>query len=503
MKLFGMFFGILVFFLNGFLLLSLIKRRMSLFERIFWGFLLYSALFTFSFFVANLYGKIPYTLYSGWMIHGLFFLVLSLFYLGKSVVQKENIFTILYPTTEKFVFNTWENFLGIIVLAFLFIPILKGFLYPINAWDSVVVYDFYGYVFALEGNMKSTLKYGYFEMYPFYTHLMHTWAYLLGFSTPLFIHGFIYMCFVIGIFGCFSQKNPRWFAWLMVSGVLGITSLYSHAAMGYNNLAPIIFLTLAFLMAYRWWQEKDYGFLWLSALFGASNLWCRNGEPWYLSLLLAYGVGVFLVKTKPLWQRMVLFILVSLALLFPKILWETSLTHWKTLVSEKRVIMIEDSVSRSDEKKQAPSVRLELLSSKVTSAVFGTFSYLKYVTPTRIKQHLPVAVSFVWRNVVMTRWVYMLFFVVVFGFFISHQTLRKKTELWLVAGFFLLNLFVIFAGTYVFIQTFADWNIGDSAYRMSLFLETLSILFGVLVFLQWLKEGDAISSGKGTSHEKS
>jgi len=458
---------------------------MGILERVFFGFLLYSSLFTFSFFALNLYGKIPYTLLSGWILHGTFFLFLSVVFLWKILVKKENIVSILQPSGGEFMFTWWEVVAGILVLFFLFIPILKGFLYPINAWDSVVLYDFYGYAFAQEGNMKSTLVYGYFAMYPFYVHLMHTWAYLLGFSTPLFMHGFMYMAFVIGLFGYFAQRDPRWLKWVVVSSVLA-GSLYSHAAMGYNNLAPTVFLTLAFLMAYRWWEEKDYGFLWLSAFFGAANLWCRHAEPWYLSLVVAYFAGIFIVKTKSLWHRMVVFVLICGALLFPKVIWETSLSRWKALVGEEKVVLTGD-VSLQPGEKSSFSTR-DVVFSRVVSAIGGIFSYLQYVTPSRIKRYLPVAVSFVWGTVVMSRWVYMLLWVMMFGFMVSHQRLRQKVALWLVGGLFLWNLGVIFAGTYVFIQTFRDWNIGDSAYRMSLFLETLSVLFGALVLQGFLKD---------------
>ena len=477
------FVGILIFFINGFLLFSIFGKIFRKLEKLFLGFLLYSAIFTFTFFFFNLYLNTKYSICSGFLIHlsytVIFLLTNSIVYFKRKVYKEEKPEKSFLPS-----FKPWELILIICISVYVLIPIVKGFLNPISSWDALVLYDFYGKVFANEGIMNSTLKYGYYNAYPFYVHLMHTWAYLLGFETPLFTHGLMYGCFIgaiwVFLYRSFSSSIGKW---LGIIALLGIGSLYSHATKGYNNLAPTFFLSLAFLMAYRWWEEKDYKFLILSASFGAANLWCRSGEPWYLSLLIAYILGVFKVKNISLLKRIVI-IFTSIIILFStKTAWEYSLSNWEKLLTNKQKIenVKKENPNKNDNNNSINTTKKDSILKRLTNSILAPFGTLKYFTPERIIKYVPIAIPFAFKATVYSRWMYFLIFILAFMLFLIDKEIRENPSLWLVAFFFIVNTLIIFVGTYIFIQNFRDWNIPGSAYRMSIFLEPLSIIFAILV----------------------
>ncbi len=289
--------GIILPFFIGFIFISIFFKKLNILEKIGIGFLLYSVLFTFNFFVLNLYTDLVMNVLNGFFIN-LFWLLLAiilLFLLRNNIKE----FFKIEISLSKF---DWVFTLPVII--FLFIEIWYGFIFPVWCWDSVAVYDFFGKVFAKEGNMLSTLRYGYFEAYPFFVSLLHMWGYLIGWYSPLFFHALLYIAFIFVIYGyTLRSEFPFWIKWLFIFSVLGINSLYGHIKMGFNNLPPTIFLSLAFLYGYEWVRTKECPYLLLSSLLGGGYLWCRNGEPWWISLLLFYLISLFIIKGIKWWKK--------------------------------------------------------------------------------------------------------------------------------------------------------------------------------------------------------
>ncbi|MCX7883173.1 MAG: hypothetical protein N2314_08135 [Brevinematales bacterium] len=336
--------------------------------------------------------------------------------------------------------------------------------------------------------MFSTLRYGYFGMYPFYIHLSHMWLYLSGFSTPLFWHALLYISFVwVGIGWVLRQKYPPWMVWITGAVLTGIGSFYGHSMLGYNNLDASGFLALAFLYGYEWIRTKEYPYLLLSSILGGGYLWCRNGEPWWLSLLLFYAISLVIVKEMKWWKKGVLFVVCVIFLLTTKVVWEYSLQHWETLLQRQQA-----SVALSENKENLPTKREEKAIAKeefslstygeqVVKIVGSVFTPLKYITLERVTRYLPLTIDMFWRAIVKPRLAYWWIVLLLMILFLSDGELRKRRELWTWPFFFWVNVAMIFVGTYVFIQTFPDWNIPGSAERMSMFLEPLVVFWSLPV----------------------
>ncbi|MFN3660446.1 MAG: hypothetical protein ACK4TN_04310 [Brevinematales bacterium] len=476
--------SVVVFFINGFLLMSLFKRSsLSFFERLGLGFWVYSGLFTFLFFFLHLYARVAYTFINGWLIHLLLGGIFCLIFILK---ERKNYsgFTL---RKEKIFFwknwHWWEYGVFFLLLFTWLIPFFHGLLFPIPGWDSLVLYDFYGYVFAKEGDMFSTLRYGYFDAYPFYIHLSHMWLYLTGFPTPLFWHAFLYITLVWVSMGWagryFSQRYAVWVVAVLTSGM---ASLYGHSTLGYNNLDAVGFLSLAFLYGFEWVRTKEYPYLLLSSLLGGGYLWCRNGEPWWVGLLVFYLVSLVLVKVVKWWKKGVLFVLSFVFLLTTKVVWEYSLRNWENLLmfSKKHSLVVK---RENDENQQNSKEKVSLqMISKETIRIIGSLTRpFRYLSWERLKKYVPLAMDMFWRAIVKTRLVYWWVIVFLMILFFSERGLWTKPELWFFPFFFWINAGMIFVGTYVFIQSFPDWNIPGSAERMSMFLEPLVVFWTVVL----------------------
>ncbi|MGC8765928.1 MAG: hypothetical protein ACP5QT_08620 [Brevinematia bacterium] len=330
--------------------------------------------------------------------------------------------------------------------------------------------------------MLSTLKYSYYDAYPFYIHLSHMWLYLSGFFTPLFWHALLYITFVLIAIGwAYRQKNGKAFVWIVAIVFTGLKSFYGHSTLGYNNLDSSGFLVLSFLYAYEFVRERKISFFFLSSLLGAGYLWCRNGEPWWISLVLFYGISLLILKEIKWWKKVIFFVIAVAILLSTKIVWESSLRNWETLLKKDRVErFVEKEASVKDEVKL--DYKAEVV--RILTSVFGP---IKYITFDRLKTYLPLTIDMFWRAIVKTRLAYWWLVIFAMILFFSDKSFWKRLELWVWTFFFWVNVVMIFVGTYVFIQTFPDWNIPGSAERMSMFLEPLILLWIVTLIKDWFQ----------------
>jgi len=493
--------GLVIFFVNGFFFSFLFgRKRLSWLERIGVGFWLYSALFTFLFFGLNLYMGWTYTLAHGWMLHGVLGVIGGgVFFLA---TRGEN--SLLHGQRVAF----WKNWtIGhVVVLGVLLVswglPLVKGLLYPIPGWDSLAVYDFYGKVFAHEGNMLSTLQYDYFGMYPFYIHLSHMWLYLCGFSTPLVWHALLYITFVWVAIGWVSRlTEDRSWVWVTALVVTGLGGLYHHSTLGYNNLDISGFLALAFLYGFEWVRTREYPYLFLSSLLGGGALWCRAGEPWWISLVLLYGVFLVEMKGVRIGKKLLWMAVALMALLTTKIVWEHSLTNWRSLLQRQMVAQVSGvdghgvpggetqnaggEVTPAGTRADPERLSFLLLVGEVFQRIAAP---LQYFSLERLCVYLPLTVDMFWRAIVFPRLAYWTIAILVMILFVIEASLRRRKELWVWPLVFWVNVGMIFGGTYIFIQTFRDWNIPGSAERMSLFLEPLVVFWALTVCLSLGRE---------------
>lgn len=482
------FIGILLPALVGFIFISIYFRKLDILEKIGIGFLVYFYFFTFVFFLLNLYMGIELNLRNGMFIHLFCLLIVFvlLFFFKRNIKD-------FFRT--KFSFSRFDFLFALPVVIFLGIEVWYGFIFPVWTWDSVAVYDFFGKVFAREGNMASTIRYGYFDSYPYFVSLLHTWGYLIGWYSPLFFHALLYIAFILVVYGYAKRNNFSFFIkWLFVFSIVGVNSLYGHIKMGFNNLPPTIFLSLSFLYAYEWIRTKEYSYLLLSSLLGGGYLWCRNGEPWWISLVLFYLISLFLVREIKWWKKGFLLILSFVFLLTTKVAWEYSLRNWETLLKkqQKQSVLVESKeetiVKESGIDKNGRGFELKAIINETGRIISSVLTPFKYITLERLQKYLPLTFDMFWRAIVQPRLAYWWIVMMLMVLFLSDKSRRKKWELWVWPYFFWINVGMIIVGTYVFIQTFPDWNIPGSAERMSMFLEPLVVCWAITLIGEYLKQ---------------
>lgn len=194
----------------------------------------------------------------------------------------------------------------IILVTSLFLVItsfINTFYWPVYMWDSVVLYDFRGHVFAVTGFMKDAFINGYYYSYPLLTSLSHAIVYLCGGKYPQFIYSIFYLSLGVSIYGLlreFVSKKLSLFATmlLLMTGPLFYHSLYS-----YTNLTYTVYLSLGAILIYLWDRKKDIGYLILSALLTGISVWIRSNEPFWLAAL--FVVVIVSIYRRKIWDILV------------------------------------------------------------------------------------------------------------------------------------------------------------------------------------------------------
>ena len=163
---------------------------------------------------------------------------------------------------------------------------INTFYWPVSMWDSVVLYDFRGHVFASTGFLKGALTSEYYYSYPLLTSLAHTIIYLGGGKYPQFIYSLFYLSLGLSFFGFLREFVSRK-AGIFFTMLLMITGpLFYHSLFSYTNLTYTIYVSLGAILIHLWSRKKDFGYLILSAIMMGLSVHVRATEPFWLAALL-------------------------------------------------------------------------------------------------------------------------------------------------------------------------------------------------------------------------
>ncbi len=432
MKLIAGTIGIISF---GFFLVSAVLPRSSFIEKISSGFLAAIGIFTISIFLLNLAG-LAYTLPNlSIVLIVLNIFAAFIFRLRVKFSPSGNFFTS--------VSRNWQTLdipqkTLILIIAFILISaLLKGIYWPVRAWDSIVLYDFRAKIFQQTGYMYEAIRRGYFFGYPLLTSLAHTWVYLLGGSTPLFIYSFLYISFVFLFYSTLREFTNRPIALVGTVVLALVPSTYSHASISYTNLPYTVYLIAGFLYLYRWYKTSKSGYALLAGVMTGLSAWSRSVEPfWLVNLVFAV---FFSVRNRD-FRGLGLYILSFFALQQPWRLFQSAMSNRAGTIEQ---------------------------------IYYASRSFFTY-QPSILKIKEVVAYIF---NSTVTKWIYL--FLAFLGFSVVGYKGNKKVDRHLFLFLFIIaHLATLAIGIYIFSISNPKWKeIPDSARRMSMFFPAMFIFF--------------------------
>jgi len=326
------------------------------------------------------------------------------------------------------------------VLVFLVVTsFINTFYWPVSMWDSVVLYDFRGHVFAQTGFMKDAFLNDYYYSYPLLTSLAHTITYLGGGKYPQFIYSFFYLSLGLSFFGFLrefvSRKSGIFFTMLlMLTG-----PLFYHSLFSYTNLTYTVYVGLGAILIYLWARKKEFGYLVLSAIMMGLSIHVRSTEPFWLAMLLV--TIILSIYRKNIWGVIV----------YPLII----IPMRQVWVSYLNFISAGTASGITD--KMEPKGMLTTLVDWNNWQQIGNYFYVHVIIPWG-----PIILAFVLALIVVI--------------------LRRQKNNYLIFVMTILFMAVLVAGTFIFSVYLDYWGrIGDATERLSMLFYPLFIYCIALV----------------------
>jgi hypothetical protein len=329
------------------------------------------------------------------------------------------------------------------IVAFLLASSFINTLYwPVHIWDSVVLYNFRGYVFALTGFMKDALINEYYYSYPLLTSLAHSIVYITGGEYPQFLHSLFYLSLGVAFYGFLREFTTRKTGIFFTLILLAAQPLFYHSMLSLTNLPFFVYLSLGAISVFLWDKKKKVGYLVLSSLLVGLSTWTRSVEPFWLAMLLI--VSVVSIYRKKIWN-VVIFSLISVPIY----------EAWKMFQASVAGKQVLTAGAGDGYVKILPA----LLDASRWIKIFG-FLYKHVTTP--------------WGAIFIA---FVLAAILVFLF----KALRKYFLIFLVT---IAMLAVLVAGTFIFSLYVGNWfAIGDATERLSMLFYPLFV-FCVAIVVQ-------------------
>ena len=344
---------------------------------------------------------------------------------------KNNVITTKFDLAEKITLG---------MLSFLVVAsFISTFYWPVYMWDSVVLYDFRGHVFASTGFMKDAFINAYYYGYPLLTSLTHTIVYLCGGKYPQFIYSIFYLSLGVSFYGLLREFVSRKAGLIFTALLLMTGPLFYHSLFSYTNLTYTVYLSLGAILIYLWNKKGNLGCLILSALLVGLSTWVRATEPfWLASILVVVLVSVL--------RKKYIDILIFPLVVFPvRQMW----IFYRRYISLGVATSISDNIETS-------SMISELVNLNRWSEVFA-FLYKYLIIP-----HWSIVILFALSGVLLV--------------------VKKQRENSLIFVITIIFIGVLTAGTFIFSIYTDYWNrIGDATERLSMLFYPLFIFCTALV----------------------
>lgn len=420
----------------------LLVVKMRTLERIGISFLLGSGIFTLAVFCYSTFGvKITTesTLFA--LTIGIIFIILLLKLFKRKVVINPigfMKFFITFPLVDKIiVFAIASLMIGSLVVTLYF---------PVNAWDSIVLYDFRARIVAQQGfYAQIASNFSYFAGYPLFTSLSHTLVYIFNGNNPQFLYSLLYVSFIFIFYTNLRKFVDRRISLVASLMLATAPAIFDHSTVAYTNLPYTIFLVTGTTYLFNWIvKKKTFGYLILSAVLVGLSTWSRAAEPfWIINMLILLFLTLYRFKRY-------IFSTLVYTIFFFLIKTPWSLFNYSEPMKSKIPVT------------SVITAELSSYASTLSKTIFD---------PDRINQ----VMVYIYQNVI-TSW-YPLIFLFLFCLFVSLKNIFTRAS-----TIFLIIIFLHFAlllyGSYRFSFDFAEWiNIPDSARRMAMFFIPFMIFY--------------------------
>lgn len=327
------------------------------------------------------------------------------------------------------------------VLIFLVVTSLVNTLYwPVHIWDSLVLYDFRGHVFAQTGFMKDAFINDYYTNYPLLTSLAHTIIYIAGGRYPQFLYSLYYLSLGLTFYGFLREFVSRKIGLFATLILLIAQPLFYHSMLSLTNLPFSVYLSLGAICVFLWNKKREVGYLILTALLVGLSTWTRSNEPFWAAILLI----VFIVS------------------IYHKKIWETVLFSLFFFPIREAWKVFQSSLNGTN-----------ILTTGEIAGYSRTFPLIFNL------ERWPQVIGYLYINV-FRPWgaVFVAFIVATIALFL----LRKQREYFLIFFITFIFLVVLIAGTLqLSISTDYWYRIGDAAERLSMLFYPLFVYCVALV----------------------
>lgn len=344
-----------------------------------------------------------------------------------------------------------SKFFLITIILLLGSSLVIGAFFPVNGWDSLVLYDFRAITFIATGGMADGIARGYFFGYPLMTSLAHMWMYFFK-GNPHVIYWGIYFALIVIVYRSLNQFLSPFTSKITTLMLGSLLFVYSGSYFDYTNFPYLVYLILSILYLNRFTKERKPGFIVLSAILVGLSTWIRQTEPfWAINILSLPFVLIpefrknFLKTLALVFECFVLFFSIQQP-------WRLFETHY--LGTGRNIT---DQAGFAIHSIQVFS--LLRLTDVVLTTIHGTVStWQPYLLIT-------ILISiFAWKEI-------------------------RKGILYLY--FILGNIGLLFFGTYIFSYIWPeDWKgIINSQQRLSTFIVLLLIIFSAVIADEYIMEG--------------
>jgi len=307
--------ALILLFLAGFFIVSLISEKFSLTERIGFGFPVGLGIVTFIMMIADWFGGRITTTNS--MI--LTCIVCAVAFTIVIAAQKKKFVESLVPTFD----FSWFNLLWVLLLFFLiwveYHNFAKCMYFPTYDRDSMAGFDTIGYLAAQEHTYKGLSIFtgdymprmhnpgsciSYLPMLQF----SYAYIYSLGAETSKAIPAFFYLSFIIAFYGMAKRTMSHTAAMFATLAMVFTPEMISFSSLSATNVMQAAMASTGLIYVCMWCNEKKKELLVMGALLLAINHWLR-AEGIVFGCTAGILVLLQCVRKKAAWSNLIIPIL--------------------------------------------------------------------------------------------------------------------------------------------------------------------------------------------------
>lgn len=290
----------LLLILFGESILSIIRFKGDVLEKVALGFLLGDGVFTFTIFLLGYFGFKLSVQNIMWIVS--LVVIIDILFITTHV-NRNLLFHLRSTLYWRNIVGGFKNYskikqIGLLLILFLILASLfQNIYWPPRYWDAITLYDGRARILFGSQDIRSLYASSYYLTYPLLTSLSHYWVYLFGGNNPSFLYSNFYASIIIIFYYCIKRIVNKEVALISVLFIAANAEIFSHSLIGYSNLPYTVYLVSGIFYLYLYWFRREKSYYLVSALLVSMSFWVRSTEPfWVLCVLCAFVIGILVKK---------------------------------------------------------------------------------------------------------------------------------------------------------------------------------------------------------------